>query len=267
MMNIPNIGLGTYRLTGDEAINSVATALELGYRHIDTAQLYDNESEVGTAIATSGLARDDIFVTTKVWIDKLNRNLLIPSLKESLDKLKLSQVDLVLVHWPSPDNAVPVQEYMEAIAEAKAQGLTKLIGVSNFTNAILQQAIDVVGAGEIATNQIEIHPYLQNKKAVEFARSNGIHITAYMPLAVGKVMDDPLLIQIGERHKFGPAQIALAWLLQQGFAVIPSSSKRFHQELNLQARAIKLTDDEMDQIATLEENYRIANPDFAPEWD
>jgi len=266
-MNIPNIGLGTYRLTGENAITSVSTGLELGYRHIDTAQLYDNEAEVGTAIATSGVARDDIFVTTKVWIDKLNRNALISSLKESLDKLKLSQVDLVLVHWPSPDNAVPVQEYMEAIAEAKSQGLTKLIGVSNFTNAILQQAIDVVGAGEIATNQIEVHPYLQNRKAIEFARSQGIHITAYMPLAVGKVMDDPLLIQIGERHKFGPAQIALAWLLQQGFAVIPSSSKRFHQELNLQARAIKLTEDEMSQIATLEENYRIANPDFAPEWD
>ena len=266
-MNIPNIGLGTYRLTGENAITSVSTGLELGYRHIDTAQLYDNEAEVGTAIATSGVARDDIFVTTKVWIDKLNRNALISSLKESLDKLKLSQVDLVLVHWPSPDNAVPVQEYMEAIAEAKSQGLTKLIGVSNFTNAILQQAIDVVGAAEIATNQIEVHPYLQNRKAIEFARGQGIHITAYMPLAVGKVMDDPLLIQIGERHKFGPAQIALAWLLQQGFAVIPSSSKRFHQELNLQARAIKLTEDEMSQIATLEENYRIANPDFAPEWD
>jgi len=266
-MSIPNIGLGTYRLTGSEAITAVATALELGYRHIDTAQLYDNEAEVGTAIATSGLARDDLFVTTKIWIDKLNRNSLIPSLKESLDKLKLSQVDLVLVHWPSPNNTVPVQEYMEALAEAKAQGLTKLIGVSNFTNAILQQAIDVVGAAEIATNQIEIHPYLQNKKAIEFARSKGIHITAYMPLAVGKVIDDPLLIKIGERHKFGPAQIALAWLLQQGFAVIPSSSKRFRQELNLQARGIKLSDDEMAQIATLEENYRIANPDFAPVWD
>ena len=266
-MNIPNIGLGTYRLTGDNAITAVSTGLELGYRHIDTAQLYDNEAEVGTAIATSGVARDDIFVTTKVWIDKLNRNALISSLKESLEKLKLSQVDLVLVHWPSPDNAVPVQEYMDAIAEAKAQGLTKLIGVSNFTNAILQQAIDVVGVGEIATNQIEVHPYLQNRKAIEFARSQGIQITAYMPLAVGKVMDDPLLIQIGERHKFGPAQIALAWLLQQGFAVIPSSSKRFHQELNLQARGITLTEDEMSQIATLEENYRIASPDFAPEWD
>ncbi len=266
-MIIPNIGLGTYRLKGDEAINAITTALELGYRHIDTAQLYDNEVEVGRAIARSGIARDEIFVTTKIWIDKLGRDSLIPSLKESLDKLALSQVDLVLIHWPSPDNVIPIQEYMTAIAEAKAQGLTKLIGVSNFTNAILQQAIDVVGAEEIATNQIEVHPFLQNKKVVEFARIKGIHITAYMPLAVGKVMEDPLLNAIAERHKFGPAQIALAWLLHQGFAVIPSSTKRFHQELNLQARDIRLSAEEMNQIATLEQNYRIANPGIAPVWD
>ncbi len=266
-MIIPNIGLGTYRIKGDEAISAISTALELGYRHIDTAQLYENETEVGRAIAISGIARDEIFVTTKVWFDKLDRKSLIPSLKESLEKLAMPQVDLVLAHWPSPNNAIPIQEYMESLAEAKSQGLTKLIGVSNFTNAILQKAIDVVGAGEIATNQIEVHPFLQNKKVIEFARTKGIHITAYMPLAVGKVMDDPTLISIAERHKFGPAQIALAWLLQQGFAVIPSSTKRFHQELNLQARDIKLSEEEMNQIAMLEENYRIANPDFAPEWD
>ena len=266
-MIIPNIGLGTYRIKGDEAISAISTALELGYRHIDTAQLYENETEVGRAIAISGIARDEIFVTTKVWFDKLDRKSLIPSLKESLEKLAMPQVDLVLAHWPSPNNAILIQEYMESLAEAKSQGLTKLIGVSNFTNAILQKAIDVVGAGEIATNQIEVHPFLQNKKVIEFARTKGIHITAYMPLAVGKVMDDPILIRIAERHKFGPAQIALAWLLQQGFAVIPSSTKRFHQELNLQARDIKLSEEEMNQIAMLEENYRIANPDFAPEWD
>ncbi|RYY75453.1 MAG: 2,5-didehydrogluconate reductase DkgB [Gammaproteobacteria bacterium] len=266
-MIIPNIGLGTYRMKGSDAIDAIRTALQLGYRHIDTAQLYENETEVGRAIATSGISRDDIFVTTKVWIDKLGRNSLIPSLKESLEKLALPQVDLVLVHWPSPNSEVPVQEYMEAIAEAKSQGLTKLIGVSNFTIEILQQAIDAVGAQEIATNQIEVHPFLQNKKLIDFAHKQGIHITAYMPLAVGKVMEDPVLIDIGERHKFGPAQIALAWLLQQGLAVIPSSTKRFHLELNLQAQDIKLSAEEMDQIAGLDQNYRIANPDFAPKWD
>ena len=266
-MTIPNIGLGTYRLKDDEAINSVTTGLELGYRHIDTAQLYDNEVEVGQAIARSAIPRSEIFVTTKVWIDKLSRDKLIPSLKESLERLKMDQVDLTLVHWPSPNSIIPVQEYMEAIAEAKAQGLTKLIGISNFNNALFQQAIDVVGAQEIATHQVEVHPFLQNKKVVDFARSKGVHITAYMPLAVGKVMQSPVIQKIADHHKYSPAQIALAWSMQQGFAVIPSSTKRFNLELNLQARHIQLSDEEMAEIATLEENYRIANPDIAPEWD
>jgi len=266
-MNIPNIGLGTFRLKGQQVIDSVTTGLELGYRHIDTAQIYGNEAEVGKAIVDSGIARSEIFITTKVWIDNLSRDKLIPSIKESLEKLRVEKVDLTLVHWPSP-NVIPVAEYMESIAEARAQGFTKSIGLSNFTNALFQQAIDVVGAQEIATHQVEIHPFLQNKKVVDFARSKGVHITAYMPLAYGKVMNDPVITKIAERHKYSAAQIALAWSLQQGFAVIPSSTKRFNQELNLQARNIKLSDEEMAEIATLEANDRLANPSsIAPKWD
>ncbi len=266
-MNIPTIGLGTFRLKGQQVIDSVTTGLALGYRHIDTAQIYGNEAEVGQAIANSGIARDDIFITTKIWIDNLGRDKLIPSLYESLEKLRVDQVDLTLVHWPSP-NVIPVAEYMEAMAHAKARGLTKAIGLSNFNNALFQQAIDVVGAQEIATHQIEIHPFLQNKKVVEFARSKGVHITAYMPLAYGKVMQNPVISGIAERHKYSAAQIALAWSLQQGFAVIPSSTKRLNQELNLQAPHIKLSDAEMAQIAGLEANERLANPQgIAPEWD
>ena len=266
-MNIPNIGLGTFRLKGQQVIDSVTTGLELGYRHIDTAQIYGNEAEVGKAIVDSGIARSEIFITTKVWIDNLSRDKLIPSIKESLEKLRVEKVDLTLVHWPSP-NVIPVAEYMEAIAEAKAQGFTKSIGLSNFTNTLFQQAVDVVGAQEIATHQVEIHPFLQNKKVVDFARSKGVHITAYMPLAYGKVMNDPVITKIAERHKYSAAQIALAWSLQQGFAVIPSSTKRFNQELNLQARNIKLSDEEMAEIATLEANDRLANPSsIAPKWD
>jgi len=266
-MNIPNIGLGTFRLKGQQVIDSVTSGLELGYRHIDTAQIYGNEAEVGQAIINSNVPRKDIFITTKIWVDNLSRDKLIPSLKESLEKLRVEQVDLTLVHWPSP-NQVPVQEYMEAMMDAKAQGFTKAIGLSNFTNALFQQAIDVVGAHEIATHQVEIHPFLQNKKVVDFARSKGVHITAYMPLAYGKVMNNAVITKIAERHKYSAAQIALAWSLQQGFAVIPSSTKRFNQELNLQASAIKLSDDEMAEIATLEANDRLANPQsIAPEWD
>ncbi|MGX9699951.1 2,5-didehydrogluconate reductase DkgB [Janthinobacterium lividum] len=265
---IPEIGLGTFRLQGQVVIDSVATGLDVGYRHIDTAQIYGNEAEVGQAIAASRVPRDALFVTTKIWIESLRRDKLIPSLKDSLHKLQLEQLDLTLIHWPSPQDAIPVTEYMAALAEAKAQGLTKAIGVSNFTNAQLQQAIDTVGAAEIATQQIEIHPFLQNRKVIDFVRSQGIHITAYMPLAYGKVMADPVIAAIAAKHGVTPAQVALSWSLQQGFAVIPSSTKRANLEANLHFQRITLSPDEMAQMATLERGERLANPDgLAPQWD
>jgi 2,5-diketo-D-gluconate reductase B len=265
---IPEIGLGTFRLQGQVVIDSVTTGLDVGYRHIDTAQIYGNEAEVGQAIAASAVPRDALFVTTKIWIENLQRDKLIPSLKDSLHKLQLEQLDLTLIHWPSPQDAIPVAEYMAALAEAKAQGLTKAIGVSNFTNAQLRQAIDTVGAAEIATQQIEIHPFLQNRKAIDFVCSQGIHITAYMPLAYGKVMVDPVIAAIAAKHGVTPAQVALSWSLQQGFAVIPSSTKRANLEANLHFQRITLSPDEMAQMATLERGERLANPDgLAPQWD
>ncbi|MES2264455.1 MAG: 2,5-didehydrogluconate reductase DkgB [Pseudomonadota bacterium] len=265
---IPAIGLGTFRLQGQVVIDAVREGIAAGYRHIDTAQIYGNEAEVGQALADSGVPRDDLFVTTKVWTANLGRDQLIPSLKESLAKLRLERLDLALIHWPSPDDAIPVAEYMAALAEAKAQGLTRLIGVSNFTNEHLRQAIDVVGADQIATQQVEIHPFLQNRKVVEYARSQGIHLTAYMPLAYGAVLDDPVIGRIAERHQATAAQVALAWSLRQGYAVIPSSTRRANLDSNLAARRIVLTDDDMAAIAALERNGRIANPEgLAPRWD
>ena len=265
---IPEIGLGTFRLQGQVVIDSVTMGLDVGYRHIDTAQIYGNEAEVGQAIAASVVPRDALFVTTKIWIDNLQRDRLIPSLKDSLHKLRLEQLDLTLIHWPSPQDAIPVAEYMEALAQAKAQGWTRAIGVSNFTNAQLRQAIDTVGAGEIATQQVEIHPFLQNRKVIDFARSQGIHITAYMPLAYGKVMADPVIAAIAAKHGVTPAQVALSWSLQQGFAVIPSSTRRANLEANLHFQRITLSPDEMAQMATLERGERLANPNgLAPQWD
>ncbi|AQR67692.1 2,5-didehydrogluconate reductase B [Janthinobacterium sp. LM6] len=265
---IPEIGLGTFRLQGQVVIDSVTTGLEVGYRHIDTAQIYGNEAEVGQAIAASPVPRDELFVTTKIWIENLQRDKLIPSLKDSLHKLQLEQLDLTLIHWPSPQDAIPVAEYMAALADAKAQGLTKAIGVSNFTNGQLRQAIAAVGAAEIATQQVEIHPFLQNPTVIDFARSQGIHITAYMPLAYGKVVADPVIAAIAAKHDVTPAQVALSWSLQQGFAVIPSSTKRANLEANLHFRRITLSPDEMAQMATLERGERLANPDgLAPQWD
>ncbi|WP_415844242.1 2,5-didehydrogluconate reductase DkgB [Stutzerimonas zhaodongensis] len=266
-MTIPAFGLGTFRLKGQQVIDSVKMGLELGYRHIDTAQIYDNETEVGQAIAESEVPWDELFVTTKVWTSNLGADRLLPSLEESLSKLRLQQVDLTLVHWPSPNDELAVADYLTRMMEARERGLTRAIGISNFTIAHMQQAIDAIGAENIATNQVEVHPFLQNRKVTDFARSQGIHITAYMPLAYGKVMQDEVLKRIGEAHNASPAQIALAWLLQQEFAVIPSSTKRENLVANLAAQELRLNDDEMQQIAALDRNDRLANPGFAPKWD
>ncbi|MGA6096276.1 2,5-didehydrogluconate reductase DkgB [Stutzerimonas marianensis] len=266
-MSIPAFGLGTFRLKGQQVIDSVTMGLELGYRNIDTAQIYENEAEVGQAIAESTVPREELFVTTKIWTSNLGADRLLPSLEESLNKLRLERVDLTLVHWPSPNDELAVADYLARMMEAKARGLTRAIGISNFTVAHMQQAIDAIGAENIATNQVEVHPFLQNRKVIDFARQHGIHITAYMPLAYGKVMQDDTLKRIGQAHNTSPAQVALAWLLQQGFAVIPSSTKRENLAANLAAQQLRLTDQEMQQIATLDRNERLANPGFAPEWD
>lgn len=267
-MSIPAFGLGTFRLQGQVVMDSVSDALRAGYRAIDTAQIYENEAEVGHAIANSGVPREQWFITTKIWIENLSEDKLISSLKESLVKLRTDYADLVLIHWPSPADAVPVNTYMKALLEAKTLGLTRQIGVSNFTNDLMRQAIAAVGVHEIATHQVEIHPYLQNRKVVEFARSEGIHLTSYMTLAYGKVLQDPVIQQIAQRHEATPAQVALAWALQQGYAVIPSSTKSVNLTSNKKALDLRLSDEDMAQIATLDRHERLANPaGIAPAWD
>ncbi|WP_148717057.1 2,5-didehydrogluconate reductase DkgB [Chitinolyticbacter meiyuanensis] len=266
-MSIPAFGLGTFRLKDQQVIDSVKHGLAAGYRHIDTAQIYGNEAEVGQAIAESGVPRSELFITTKIWTSNLTPDTLLPSLKESLAKLRTDAVDLTLIHWPSPNDQIAVADYLPLLLEAKRQGLTRQIGVSNFTIAHLQQAIAAVGAAEIATNQVEVHPFLQNRKLAQFAHEHGIHLTAYMPLAYGKVMEDTLLQRIAANHGATPAQVALAWLLQQGHAVIPSSTKRANLESNLAAQRLHLSAEETSEIAALDRGERLANPDFAPEWD
>ena len=243
------------------------TGLELGYRHIDTAQIYGNEAAVGQAIAASNVARDELFVTTKIWTENLGSGLVIASLQESLQRLGLERVDLTLIHWPSPNDELPVAQYLGELLEAKRQGLTAAIGVSNFTIAHLRQAIEDVGVDEIATNQVEIHPLLQNRNLVEFSRQQGIHLTAYMPLAYGKVLAEPVIQRIAASHGVSPAQVALAWSLQQGYAVIPSSTKRDNLAANLVAAELRLSTEDMAAIEALERGERVANPGFAPHWD
>ncbi|MDF9619614.1 2,5-didehydrogluconate reductase DkgB [Pseudomonas entomophila] len=267
-MSIPSFGLGTFRLTGQAVIDSVKSALELGYRVIDTAQIYQNEADVGQAIAESGVPRDELFITTKIWVENYAADKLVPSLRESLAKLRTDHVDLLLIHWPAPGNGVELSEYMQALAEAKALGLTRRIGVSNFNIELTRQAIAVVGQGEIATNQVELSPYLQNSKLTAFLKEQGITTTSYMTLAYGKVLKDPVLAEIAAKHKATVAQVALAWALQLGYAVIPSSTKRENLASNLLARSLQLDADDMARIATLERNGREVSPDgLAPIWD
>lgn len=267
-MSIPAFGLGTFRLKGQTVIDSVRNALDVGYRAIDTAQIYENEAEVGQAIAESGVARDDLFLTTKIWIANFHHDALLESLRESLRKLRTDHVELTLIHWPSPKDAVPMAEYLGALAEAKSQGLTRQIGISNFTIAQTRQAIEILGADAIATNQIEVHPYLQNRALIAFLKEQGIHVTAYMSLAYGEVLKDPVIQAIAARHQATPAQVALAWALQQGFAVIPSSTKRDNLAGNLLAAELRLSEADMAQIAALDRGHRLANPEeIAPAWD
>ena len=267
-MTVPAFGLGTFRLKDQVVIDSVTNGLEVGYRVIDTAQIYGNEAEVGQAIAASSVPREALFITTKIWTDNFAADKLIPSLKESLAKLQTNHVDLTLIHWPSPQGKVSVGEFMTALLEAKQQGLTRQIGISNFTVALMQEAIDAVGAQNIATNQIELHPYLQNRKVAQFAKEHGIQITSYMTLAYGEVLKDPVIEQIAKRHAATPAQVTLAWAMQLGYAVIPSSTQRANLESNLKACDLTLSDEDMAQIAALDRGQRLTSPaSLAPQWD
>ena len=242
-MAIPAFGLGTFRLKDDVVISSVITALELGYRAIDTAQIYDNEAAVGQAIAESGVPRHELYITTKIWIENLSKDKLIPSLKESLQKLRTDYVDLTLIHWPSPNDEVSVEEFMQALLEAKKQGLTREIGISNFTIPLME-------------------------KVVAWAKQHGIHITSYMTLAYGKALKDEVIARIAAKHNATPAQVILAWAMGEGYSVIPSSTKRENLESNLKAQNLQLDAEDKKAIAALDCNDRLVSPEgLAPEWD
>jgi len=266
-MTIPAIGLGTYRLKAQVLTDSVHNALELGYRAFDTAQIYDNEADLGAAITSGTVPREQLFLTTKIWISNFHHDDLLASLRESLRKLRTDHVDLTLIHWPSPKDEVPMAEYLGALREANTLGLTKAIGVSNFTIDLTRQAIAILGTDAIATNQIEVHPYLQNRALIAYLREQGIPVTAFMSLAYGAVLKDPVIQAIADKHQASTAQVALAWALQQDYAVIPSSTKRENLAGNLQAAQLRLDAEDMARIAELDRGERVANPGIAPAWD
>ena len=264
---IPSLGVGTFRLKDEEAYNSVTMALEVGFRHIDTAQIYGNEEAVGRAIKDSAVAREDLYVTTKVWNDKLNKASFVDSVKESLSKLQLDYVDLLLIHWPSPENGESMEEYLGELLKVKTLGLAKEIGISNFTVAQVEQAVGILGEGVIATNQVEVHPYLINTKVRAACEKHGIIVTGYMPFAVGKVLKDDTIVAIAEKHGVSAAEVVVAWELANGLVTIPSSTKRKNLETNIKALDLTLDAEDIAKIDALDCGDRQATPDFAPEWD
>lgn len=262
---VPALGLGTFELTGDAGIAAIRSAIEIGYRHIDTAIRYGNEREVGTALRASGLPREDLFVTTKIWFDSLAPEEVERCTAESLDRLQLDHVDLLLVHWPTSD--VPLGETLTAFAEQKAKGRTRRIGVSNFPTALLHEAIDVHGA-DLFCNQVEYHPFLSQDKVLSVLRRHDMLLTAYQPIARGKVFETPLLNEIGRKHGKSPAQISLRWLIQQeNVAAIPRSSKVEHMRSNFEIFDFELDPDEMAAIDALRGDFRVAKLAWEPDWD
>jgi 2,5-diketo-D-gluconate reductase B len=265
--NIPALGFGTFRMSGAEVLRILPQALKLGFRHVDTAQIYGNEAEVGEAIQKSGIARADIFLTTKVWVDNYRHDAFIASVDESLRKLRTDHVDLLLLHWPGSD--VPMAERIGALNEVRNAGKVRHIGISNFNAAQMEEATRLSDA-PIATNQVEYHPYLDQTKVLQTARRLGMSLTAYYAMANGKVPADPLLAEIDGRHGKTAAQVALRWLVQQQDVIVLSkTATEARLKENFAIFDFALTREEMAAVRELARPFgRIVNPQgLAPEWD
>ncbi len=263
--NIPAIGLGTWDLRGRTCARIVEQALRLGYRHIDTAEIYDNEREVGEGLRASGVRRDDVFITTKVWQDHLAPAEFERATKESLGRLRLSDVDLLLIHWPS--QRIPLAETMGALCRMRQAGFTRHIGISNFTVPLIEEAVRLA-TEPLVTNQIEWHPYLDQSKVVAACRQHGLSVTAYSPIARGRAGNDARLRLIGMRHRKTAGQISLRFLVQEGAVVIPRTSKRERLEENMAIFDFELDSAEMEEIRGLARHGgRVVDWSGAPDWD
>ena len=262
---IPRLGFGTFRMPGTDAQPVVESAIALGYRHIDTAAMYENESSVGAAIAASGVKRNDLFITTKVWHDQLEPDALQRAFDTSLRKLRLDYVDLYMIHWPARD--MDMAATLEALMALRERGLTRAIGVCNFNLPMIRRAVEEIGA-PIAALQVEYHPFLSQTRLLAYLRGKGIPLTAYAPLAQGRAASDPTLTELGQKHQCSAAQIAIAWLLdQEGVIVIPKAARAESQKANLDAIGIQLDDNDRAAIAALPKDQRFVRPPFAPDWD
>jgi 2,5-diketo-D-gluconate reductase B len=264
-IQLPRLGLGTYRMQDDVCCAAVESALALGYRHIDTAEMYANEDAIGAAIAASGVKRNELHVTTKVWNENLAPDAMRRAFDISLKKLRLDVVDLYLVHWPKPGMHLP--SMFETLMKFREEGRARAIGVANFNIALLKTVVEELKA-PIACNQIEYHVMLDQSKVKKYMDAKSIPLVAYCPLAQGRAASDETLMAIGRKHNTTAAQVALKWLLDQpGVAAIPKASRHESQKANWDALSVKLDDDDRKKIASLPKDKRFVNPGFSPAWD
>jgi 2,5-diketo-D-gluconate reductase B len=264
-ISIPRIGLGTFRMQGETCRAAVESGLALGYRHLDTAEMYGNEAAVGAAIAACGLPRRDLHVTTKVWPENLAPDAIRRSFDNSLLRLRLDYVDLYMVHWPA--KSMNLAAIFETFGRLQEEGRTRAIGVCNFTVPLLRTVIETIRA-PIACNQIEYHVLLDQTPVRSYLKGKSVPITAYSPLAQGSLAKHPDLIAIGSKHGASAAQVALKWLLdQEGVMAIPKAQRPETQKANLDALRLTLDEEDRRAIAALPKNRRFVNPAFAPTWD
>jgi 2,5-diketo-D-gluconate reductase B len=264
-ISFAKLGLGTYRLQGDACRKAVESALALGYRHIDTAEMYGNEDAVGAALAASAVPRQEIHVTTKCWPENLAPDAMRRGFDASMKKLKLDVLDLYLIHWPS--KSMNLRAALETMLKLKSEGRIRALGVANFTVALLKQAIEEIGA-PIACNQVEYHALLDQSKLLAYMQPRKIPLVAYCPLAQGRLAQHAALDAIAKKHGSIPAQVALKWLLDQdGIAAIPKSSRPEGQQANLDCLKLNLDDADRKAITALPKNQRCVSPGFGPDWD
>lgn len=262
---IPALGFGTFRLSGNECVEAVMDAIATGYRHIDTAEMYHNEDATGEGISRSGINRSELFLTTKLWVDSLAPDAVRRTTERSLEKLRTDYLDLLLIHWPPKD--VPLEDTLLAMDRLRREGKVRHLGVSNFNIAWLKKAAHT--GVPLITNQVEYHILLSQEKLLNYMRSNGMFLTAYSPLAKGRLVNHPVLDEIGKKYHKSSTQIALRWLMQQeDVAAIPKASTPAKRRANLDIFDFELDSEDLERIASLEKNKRFVDmPGLSPDWD
>ena len=262
-VTVPRLGFGTWQIEGSDAREAVRDALEIGYRQIDTAQAYGNEAEVGAGIADSGVDRGEVFLTTKIFPGEFEPEALRAAADTSLTALDTEYIDLLLLHWP--DDSVPLEQTLAALVALREAGKIRQLGVSNFPAALLEEALE---RAPVFCDQVEYHPFLGQDPLLELARANDVLVTAYSPLAHGRVPDDEALAEIGQAHGKSAGQVALRWLLDQpNVSPIPKASSHERRVENFEVFDFELTDEERARIDGLPKDDRQIDPDFGPDWD